>query len=286
MESSIVLLSEAALALYPILIKKVPTDIGTQLVSRLLTYSVLGFSLARPQDIKETWGSVKGVTKSGLLGFMTLAHVASSYFAFQELPAGISMSLFYSYPIFNVLGAVLGYGESFSIVDLLLIGVAMLGVLMVAYSSKEDGKEGFQSKPLNWKGIAAGLLAALTESGMYFAVREAGKQPNPFYAVLQLYPAALPLLLAGIFYTGHTIDLRGSVWLPMILFNAFVGFVGYCLRFYAIPRLPTIVFSVLSLVGVIASFVWGFVFAGEVPQVLSVAGGVLIGLAAGLVKSS
>ena len=286
MESLLVLLSEATLALYPILIKKVPTDLGTQLVSRLLTYSVLGFALARPQDIQATWGSIASGTKSTLLGAMTLAHVASSYFAFQELPAGISMSLFYSYPIFTVIGAVLGYGESFSVVDLLLVGMAFVGVLFVAYSSKEEPKEGFQSKPLNWKGILAGLLAALTESGMYFAVREAGKQPNPFYAVLQLYPAALPLLLGGLYYYGQKIDFRASVWLPMILFNSVIGFVGYCLRFYAIPRLPTIVFSVLSLVGVIASFVWGWVFVGEVPQLLSVVGGTMIGLAAGLVKSS
>ena len=286
MESSIVLLSEAALALYPILIKKIPTDLGTQLVSRLLTYSTLGFALARPEDIKQTWGSVAAGTKSSLLGVMTLLHVASSYFAFQELPAGISMSLFYSYPIFNVIGAVLGFGESFSIVDILLVIVAFIGVILVAYSSKSEKKleESFQSR-WNWKGILAGIVAALTESGMYFAVKAAGKQPNPFAAVLQLYPAALPLLLAGLFYAGKSIDFRPSVWLPMILFNSVVGFVGYCLRFYAIPRLPTIVFSVLSLVGVIASFIWGWVFAGEMPKALSVAGGVLIGLAAGLVKS-
>ena len=293
MESTLVLLSEAALALYPILIKRVPTDLGTQLVARLLTYSVLGFSLARPQDIQATWGSLASVTKSSALGLMTLAHVASSYFAFQELPAGISMSLFYFYPIFNILGAALGYGESFSVVDLLLVGVAMVGVLLVAYSSKEG--EGFageaeekqtKEKQLNWKGILAGLLAALTESGMYFAVKEAGKQPTPFYAILQLYPAALPLLLAGLYFKGHTVDLRPSVGGPMLIFNALVGFVGYCLRFYAIPRLPTLVFSVLSLVGVIASFGWGYLFVGEIPKAMSIAGGVLIGLAAGLTKSS
>jgi drug/metabolite transporter (DMT)-like permease len=283
MNSGLVILSETALALYPILIKKVPTDIGTQLVSRLLTYTVLGFSLASLPDIKQTWGTVKGLTRSWSLGGMTLLHVLASYVAFKELPAGISMSLFYSYPIFNLLGAALFFNETFGVKEVLLVGLAFAGVLLVAYQAKEENnKEGFQTT-LNWKGILAGLAAAITESGMYFAVRTAS-QPNPFYAVLELYPAALPMLLAGIFFTGRTIDTRGSVWLPMILFNALIGFVGYSLRFYAVPRLPTVVFSLLSFIGVIASFVWGYVFAGEVPGWLSMAGGTMIAAAAGLSK--
>ena len=282
--SALVVLSETALALYPILIKTVPTDIGTQLVSRLLTYTVLGFSLASLPDIKQTWGSIGGLKRSWSLGFMTLLHVISSYFAFKELPAGISMSLFYSYPIFNLLGAALFFNETFGVKEILLVSLAFAGVLLVAFSSKDSNeKQGFQAASYNWKGILAGLAAAITESGMYFAVRTA-KQPNPFYAVLELYPAALPLLLAGLFFTGRTIDTRGSVWLPMILFNTFIGFVGYCLRFYAVPRLPTAIFSILSFVGVIASFFWGYLFVGEVPTWLSLLGGGMIGTAAGLVK--
>lgn len=278
--SALVILSETALALYPILIKTVPTDIGTQLVSRLLTYTVLGFSLASLPDIKQTWGTMKGLTRSWSLGGMTLLHVISSYVAFKELPAGISMSLFYSYPIFNLLGAAFFFGETFGVKEILLVALAFAGVLLVAYQAKEENtKEGFQPSNLNWKGILAGLAAAITESGMYFAVRTA-TQPNPFYAVLELYPAALPLLLGGLLFTGRTIDTRGSVWLPMILFNALIGFVGYCLRFYAVPRLPTVVFSLLSFVGVIASFFWGYLFVGEVPTWLSIAGGTMIATAA------
>jgi drug/metabolite transporter (DMT)-like permease len=215
---------------------------------------------------------------------MTLIHVISSYVAFQELPAGISMSLFYSYPIFNVLGAALFFNETFGVKEILLVALAFAGVLLVAFSSKDTTeKEGFQTTSYNWKGILAGLAAAITESGMYFAVRTA-KQPNPFYAVLELYPAALPILLAGLTFAGKAIDTRGSVWLPMILFNALIGFVGYCLRFYAVPRVPTAIFSILSFVGVIASFGWGYLFVGEVPSWVSVAGGSMIAAAAGLTK--
>lgn len=277
--SLIVLLSEAFLALYPILIKKVPTDLGTQLVSRLLTYSVLGFSLASSSDIKQTWGTVKGISRSFSLGMLTLFHVFTSYYAFSTLPAGISMSLFYTYPIFNLIGASLLFGEKFGFYELILVAVAFVGAILLSLSEKEN-----KEKKLNVKGIFSAILAALTESAMYFAVRTA-KQPDPFYSVLELYPGGLPILLSFLSIKNISIDFRSSVWLPMILFNTFVGFLGYTLRFFAIPRLPTLLFSVLSFIGVIASFVWGYLFVGEIPSKLSMFGGGLIALSAAFVKS-
>lgn len=285
--SSIVVLSEAALSLYPILIKTVPTNLGTQLVARLVTYSTLGFLLASPSDIQQTWGNLPGVLRSIGLGSITLIHIASSYYAFDSLPAGVSMSLFYTYPIFNILGAAFLFGESFGFKEILLVGLAFLGSVLVSFSNKEDsGNHASGQKKENgisWKGIAAGILAALTESAMYFAVRTA-KQPDPFYAILELYPAALPMLLAYLFFTKSPIDLQSSVWTPMLLFNTIVGFVGYSLRFYAIPRLSTIVFSLLSFVGVLTSFLWGYVFVNEVPTALSLLGGSLIAAAAAFGK--
>jgi drug/metabolite transporter (DMT)-like permease len=278
LNSFVVVLSEIALALYPILIKTVPTGLETQLVARLLTYTVLGFSLASLPDIQQTWFTTSGLTRSVGLGALTLLHVFSSYRAFQELPAGISMSLFYTYPLWNVLASSLFFGESISAAELLLVAVAFAGVLLVSSSAKDP-----DSKTLNWRGISAGLGAAITETAMYFAVKTA-KQPNPFFAVLELYPAALPLLLLGLAATGKTLDFRASTWLPLILFNTFVGFVGYSLRFYAIPRLPTVLFSLLSFIGVVASFVWGYLFVNETPTVVSGVGAALIAAAAGATK--
>lgn len=284
--SFFVLLSEAALSLYPILIKKVPTNLGTQLLSRLLTYSILGFLLASNSDIKQTWGTLSGITRSFSLGIMTLVHIASSYFAFDSLPTGVSMSLFYLYPIFNLIGAALFFNESFGLTEILLICIAFIGSVLVSFSLKNDDDSFISNKSIQWKGILSALIAALTESGMYFAVRTA-KQPNPFYAVLELYPGALPLLLSALFFFSKEspIDTKFSNWSSMTLFNTFIGFVGYCLRFFAIPRISTLAFSLLSFVGVLTSFIWGYLFVSEVPTNLSLLGGSLIAAAASFVKS-
>jgi drug/metabolite transporter (DMT)-like permease len=261
------------LALYPILIKLVPTNLWTQLLARFLVYSVLAGFFADWSNIRDTWLTAAGASTSLLFGSLTLAHVFLSYFAFSRLPAGEAMSLFYTYPVWNLLGAAFLYGESFSPLAIGLVLLSLVGVYFVTKKEEDD------KNPMDWKGIVAGLGAALTESLMYFVVRT--KSPNPFYSILQLYPGGLVPLIAGIFLQKAPISTEGSVWLPLILFNAIVGFSGYALRFYAIPKVTTIVFSLLTFFGVIASFGWGYLFAEEIATPSSMLGALLISSAAG-----
>lgn len=279
-ESSIVVASEIALALYPILIKNVPTNLFTQVFSRFLTYTVLGIALAKPGELVTALGS-SGIGSTVGLSLMNLLHVGSSYYAFKELPAGVSMSLFYTYPIFNVIGGALFFGESVTAFDIALIILAFAGVVLVSMGNKsEDTKD-----PYNWKGLLAGLTAALTETLIYFSVKSVPTK-TPFFSMIKLYSAGVAILAAGSAATGTPIDFRGSVWLPMILFNVFIGFIGYCLRFYAIPLVPTVIFSLLTFIGVVASFGWGYLFAGEVPSTLSALGAAVITAAVGLSRGN
>ena len=279
-ESSIVVASEIALALYPILIKNVPTSLFTQVFSRFLTYTILGIALAKPGELVTALGS-SGIGSTVGLSLMNLLHVGSSYYAFKELPAGVSMSLFYTYPIFNVIGGALFFGESVTAFDIALIILAFAGVVLVSMGNKsEDTKD-----PYNWKGLLAGLTAALTETLIYFSVKSVPTK-TPFFSMIKLYSAGVAILAAGSAATGTSIDFRGSVWLPMIIFNVFIGFIGYCLRFYAIPLVPTVIFSLLTFIGVVASFGWGYLFAGEVPSTLSAVGAAVITAAVGLSRGN
>ncbi len=274
--SGIVIGSEIVLALYPILIKLVPTNLWTQMLARFLVYTVLAGFLADWSNIRETWLTGAGASTSLFFGSLTLVHVFMSYFAFSRLPAGEAMSLFYTYPIWNLIGAAFLYGESFSPLAIGLVLISLVGVYLVTKKEEDD------KNPLDWQGILAGLGAALTESLMYFVVRT--KSPNPFYSILQLYPGGLLPLVAGIFLQKAPISMEGSVWLPLILFNALVGFAGYALRFYAIPKVSTIVFSLLTFFGVIASFGWGYLFAEETATPSAMLGAMLISGAAGASK--
>lgn len=288
--SAVVLGSEASLALYPILIKTVDVGLSTQLFSRFLVFTVLGVLFAGSGVLQSLYG--KGAIGRTLgLGGITLAHVFTSYFAFSALPAGVAMALFYTYPVWNLLGGYLGYGETVRAGQLVWVAAALLGVVLLSLGTREEFEGGGadsegKGKGIHWAGVLAGLGAAFTETLMYFAVRTA-KVENPFVSTVELYSGALLGMgaliaagasgaLGGAAQRGLKLEGGGGNWLKMLLFNSIIGFAGYALRFYAIPKMSTLAFSMLSLVGVVASFVWGLLFVSEVPNTMSILGSLMI----------
>jgi drug/metabolite transporter (DMT)-like permease len=288
------LASETALALYPILIKTVPVTLQTQLLARLGTYSVAAFALATPAEraIPFRWSSVG-------FGLMNFVHILASYISYIYLPAGAALSLFYTYPFFNILAGVLFLGDTFPISMIPLLLLAFVGVLLIATYTGAGGEvaakdshdaaaNAANSKP--WEivaGVVLSLLSALTESAIFLLAKSAGATPAG--TMLQLYPAALLPLAAWIFLQPTAANSPSiSATLPqtalLVGFNLIVGFLGYYLRMFSIPLLPTAVFSILTFVGVVAGYVWGLLFAKEVPTLGALAGSGLIALAVGFLK--
>ena len=276
-ETIAVLLSEATLSLYPILIKNVHTDLATQLFFRLGTYSALSAGLADKKDIISTWGSVSSALSSLAYGFMNLIHIGSSYIGFAELPAGTAMALFYTYPFFNIIAGILFLGEDFKMATLPFFALALGGVYLLSKEEekkdKDKKKEGFSNK--SWiRGLIAIFIAALTETLIFIVAKLVPGGSNAFYPMLQLYVGAFFLLLGGLGAKAQMPDWSAAG--PLVLFNTFIGFVGYAMRFYAIPLLPTAIFSILSFVGVVTAYGWGNLFVGEVPSLEACLGALLI----------
>lgn len=274
------IVAEIALALHPILIKQISVDLPTQLLARLGTYSVLGGLLAGPKEKALSWGSFGSAFESVALGLMNLIHIGSSYFSYQHLPAGSALALFYTYPFFNILAGVLFLGESFEVKYIPLFLLAFLGVLLISnYTGAGEGEteegegegEGEDESESKGKdkniglGVAAALVSALTET-MIFLVAKTGEGGSPWLTILRLYPAALVGLVGWIGFSGASWKTSVSNWIPLLLFNVFIGFLGYSLRFWSIPRLDTAVFSLLTFIGVAAGYGWGLMYAKEVPS--------------------
>lgn len=273
--------AEIALALHPILIKQIPVGLPTQLLARLGTYSVLAGAAASPADVAASWGSWPAAWKSIGFGLMNLVHIGSSYLSYQHLPAGSALALFYTYPFFNILVGVLFLGDSFDVAILPLLLMAFVGVLFIAKYTK-DGDENGEPSNGNKKnialGVAASLVSALTET-MIFLITKTGEEPTAWLPILKLYPGALAGLLAWGAWSGANFQTTFANWKPLLLFNILIGFLGYSLRFWSIPRLPTAMFSILTFIGVAAGYGWGLMYAQEVPSK-----GALVG--AGLITGS
>ena len=123
------------------------------------------------------------------------------------------------------------------------------------------------------------MAAALTETIIFVFVKY-HPQNTPFYAIHNLYPAGLFFLIGSGILGGWkppvNIDTSIKNWGTLIGFNALLGFTGYSSRFYSMPRLSSAIFSILSFVGVLASFLWGLLFLGKKPSMGGFIGGLLI----------
>jgi drug/metabolite transporter (DMT)-like permease len=293
--TSTTILAEIALALHPILIKQVNVGLPTQLLARLGTYSVLATAFSGPQDRKYSWGNWGTASKSILFGLMNLVHIGSSYISYKHLPAGSALALFYTYPFLNILAGTLFLGETLDLKILPLMVLAFLGVLLISKFSNEDtevaGNQKTAEKYENYEnsakntalGVGASLITALTET-LIFLIAKTGEEPTPWLTILKLYPGALLGLLGWIFISGASWKTSSENWIPLLLFNIFVGFLGYSLRFWSIPRLSTAVFSILTFIGVAAGYSWGLAYAKEVPNPGALLGAGCITGALGLLK--
>lgn len=320
------LASEAALALYPILIKTVPVSLQTQLLARLGTYTVAAAALAPAKE----WSIPFSASSVGL-GLMNFTHILASYLSYLYLPAGTALALFYTYPFFNILAGLLFLGDRFRPWAVPLLLLAFVGVVLIALYTK--GTEGFadtdaasadtgssaeggsadrdrgtgpsgnrkggvgrdlqsgssaegSAEPASVSavlfGVLLSLLSAITESAIFLLAKSPGATPTG--TMLRLYPAALLPLAAWLFLQPGNLAASLPQAAILVGFNLVVGFLGYFLRMFSIPILPTAVFSVLTFVGVVAGYLWGLLFAKEVPSAGALAGSGLIATAVSLLR--
>lgn len=280
------IVGEIALALHPILIKQLNTSLPTQLLSRTGVYTALASTLAPEKELQSSWGSSYAIAKSLGFGLLNLVHIAASFLSYELLPAGSALAIFYTYPFFNILLGVLFLGETFDLRALPLLLMAFAGVIMIAkYTKDGNGNQQKEAKDKSkiFLGIGVGLVAAITET-LIFLVAKTAEGSSPFLPILQLYPAAFLGIIAWIFFKGETISRDSNVWIPMILFNIFISFLGYFLRFFSIPRLPTAIFSILTFIGVAAGYGWGLMYAKEIPSLGALGGAGLITASLGILR--
>jgi drug/metabolite transporter (DMT)-like permease len=276
--------SEAILSLYPILIKLVPSNLQTQVFSRLLTFDAGAAVMASPADWLSVFGSPKALFRTLLVGGLSALHVFVSYIAFSSLSAGTAMSLFYTYPLWNLLGAKLLFNENLGGDSYMYILVGILGTFLVSTRGIEDEIKGLvQNRYGAAIGVLCALAAALTESAMYFAVRT-NEQKNPWSSTLELYGGALMWVLPLVLLGFLKIQYSWAIWIPIVLFNLIVGFIGYSVRFYSVPLVKTEIFGLLSFAGVFSSFLFGFLFLKERPGFWSIVGAILIAYAASSIE--
>jgi drug/metabolite transporter (DMT)-like permease len=268
----LLVLAETVLSAYPLLIKLTDATVYFQTGLRMFMYTLLAVIAAAVSGSPMAAATLFSA-ETIATGAMNLLHVASSYTAFEALAGGNAMALFYTYPVWNILGAATLLGESVSLTSAPWMLLALVGAVMLA-----------QPSTTNWTalGVAAALVAALTETGIYLWFRSHSDAPaaeasnvdkdQPWTKMIQMYGSSgllwvvMTVVAAALGWLARdTFRISGRGLAGIALFNTFIGFAGYALRFYLIPKVSTVVFSALSFIGIIAAYLLSWIFAGEVP---------------------
>ncbi len=272
----LLLASEVILSAYPLLIKLTNTSVTFQVGLRMITFTALAFFVAH---ITNTPFHIPNLLSKETLatGLLNLLHVGTSYTAFDELTAGNAMALFYTYPVMNIIGASLAFGETIELSKLPWIGLALGGAIALS-----------QPTATNWTllGVISALVAAATETGIYLWFRSKGddqEQHGPWTKMGQMYGGSFFLwaiiiafgLLLG-FTNMNIFKISAKGLSGVLLFNSLVGFLGYALRFYIIPKVSTVAFSALSFFGVVSAYLLGWLFMGETATATQIAGAAAI----------
>jgi drug/metabolite transporter (DMT)-like permease len=285
--------AESVLALTPIAIKKTRLHPIDAIWSRVLSSAAIGYGVASDRSLP---AAERG--PAAALGYANLLHVASSYEAFRNLPAGAAMALLYTYPLWNLVFGALFRGETIARTEYTGIGIAAVGSALL--SSDTDGavESAIGRRPQWGWGVAMGLLMAITESAMHTLLKglkwmDAAKSVWVVNASASLW-LGLAVVVQWFLGDGHVAATQisgASTWLDafwLTAFHAITMFSGYWLRFFAVPRLTTVSYSILSYAGLFASYLFGLLFLGERPgwwsllgAALIVAGGAVIQLAGG-----
>jgi drug/metabolite transporter (DMT)-like permease len=196
--------------------------------------------------------------------------------------------------VWNILGSAAVFGERIDLRSLPWIGLALVGTVLLSKPSATY-----------WTvlGVVAALVAALTESGIYLWFKSHsngrkdadnkekkdpvdGSDAQPFTKMAQMYGSSGVLWALGIgamLALGKlgkgTFSISAGGLGSILTYNALVGFLGYALRFYLIPQVSTVTFSALSFFGVIASYLFSWIFTGEIPTLTQGIGAAAIVLA-------
>ena len=276
--------SESLLSLYPTIVKNIDIPFDMKLWTRFASYSIISLLFIDYKFVRENLLSKSGL----LLSFITIIHIFTSYKGFEGLESGTAYTIFYTYPIMILLMA----GEKITPTMLL----PLLGVSLLVYESnvenmesnsnvenlekkeqETDEKDEKTDNKMNHYlmfSLFMVFLAALTEAGLYFVVRDLKTNNNWNHLFISYFFGAV--LLTGSLFTKVKTEMFDVLTTSSFILNIIIGLFGYLLRFYATTRLEPSIYAPLSYFGIIMSHVYGFIFNNDMITWKKVLGTLLI----------
>lgn len=270
-------LGESIISIYPILIKLTTMDIPFNSFIRMVSYFIISALFANLQVVQSI-----GVFKLLSLAVVNIAHILSSYYGFRALNPSLAESIFYIYPFITILLNILVLNETISYTKFAFL----IPVIYCIFNIYKDNE--IENSQQNFSlGIPMLIIAAITESLLYIIIKSVDMGANPWNNLFASY--ALGAILYGIYYikqtgVGNLIDKiktnKKEVSI-LVLANMLIGSFGYGVRFWAIPRIPSVTYSMFSYTGIFSTVALAFLLKLEKVSMTKIV--YLLGLAVSII---
>lgn len=214
------------------------------------------------------WGKRKGLLiVRGLVGFGGLL---CFFYAIPRLPLADVTVIQFTNPVFTALFAALLIRERLTRAVVVSIGLSLAGITLIAQPTVLFGEA---ANTLNLTAVGVALMGAVFAALAYTTVRKLRETEHPlvvvFYFPLVSIPACLPVLVPVAVWPTPL------EWL-MLLGIGILTQVAQIFLTRGLHKEPAGRATSVSYLQILFAALWGFIFFAEVPDLLSVLGGIFV----------
>ena len=207
----------------------------------------------------------------GLFG-MALLYVGYNL-AVVRIPVGVAVLLFYTSPLWVILGTVLLRKERLTPLRGLALLLGLGGVWFAV------GGRSALSGHLDLLGVLGALASGASYAVYVLGGRYGLGRTEPFRMFLQAFLWGTgALLVYGAAFGGAKVlaSVRPAGWGVMVYMGALPTVGGYALLLWALRKVPSTVASLVSMSEIAFALLWAWLILGEVPSRGALQGGALI----------
>lgn len=202
----------------------------------------------------------------GLVGFLSLF---AEFYAIVHLPLADAIVIIFSHPAVVALMAWMLLGERLGVKGITAVGASLAGVALVCRPGFLFGEATTVLDPVAVSVALAGVVAC---SIAILSVRTLAKTEHP--AVVMFYPPLI-ITLAGPFFSSGWVMPTPSEWACLIAVGLLMNLGQYYMtKGYAVESAARV--SAVSCLEIVFASFWGLSFLGEIPDIWSIGGGLLI----------
>ncbi|GAB4331766.1 MAG: DMT family transporter [Calditrichia bacterium] len=249
-------------SLMAVSVKSLKSVIPSQeiVVGRSIVMVTIGIYLLRRRKVSILGNDRKLLFLRGFFGFLGLS---AFFYTLTTIPIANSVVIQYTSPIFTALFAAVILKEKLNPKLWFAFGLAFLGVILVSKPTS-----GF----IFWPSVL-GVLGAACSGIAYNLVRKLRRSEDPINIILYLPMVSIPLSLPVVI--PKFVMPQGSAWLLLLLVGIFT-FIAQVFLTRGLHLEKAGKATMVSYITVVFSILFGWIFWGEIPDVMSAAGAVLI----------